>query len=144
MLKKVKLDIRSFIDNLDECGKSDGDPEISRSSVIGTMKIYSDEISLSYKESGEGGEVSTDILKTAGGITVTRRGAISSTLHFAEGENFETVYSIPPYKFDMTVKTVRMTDELSECGGSLDIIYLMSVGGADKKCRMRISVTEVC
>lgn len=143
VLKRVKLKIHSLIDNLDDAGLSDGDPEINDVSPVGTMKIFGDEISISYKESVEGAEISTDILKTENGVTVTRRGALSSTLHFAPNEVYKTIYSVPPYKFDMTVTTVRINSTLSESGGELDLIYRMEVGGACKKCRMRILVSEV-
>ena len=142
MLKKVKINIHSHIENLDSVGLPDGDAEISDSTYDGVMKTIRDEISLSYKESGEGGEIFSDIQKRDDTVTVSRRGAIESTLHFSKDEVFKTLYSIPPYKFDMTVTTLRLRSDISSLGAEIDILYMMEVGGAKKRCRMKISVCE--
>jgi uncharacterized beta-barrel protein YwiB (DUF1934 family) len=141
MLKKIRISIRSHIDNLDSFGLPEGDSEINDSIHSGVMKISDGEISVSYKESGEGGEVLSNILQRDGAVTVCRHGAIDSTLHFSKDGVFNTLYSIPPYKFDMTVTTLRIRADLSEYGGDIDILYLMDVGGAKKRCRMQISVS---
>ena len=143
MLKKVKLNIKSHIDNLDGRGIPEGEPEISELTHSGAMKISGGEVSLSYRESTEGGSVFSDILvHESGAVTVRRSGAIDSTIHFDENEEFHTVYSLPPYKFDMTVKTKEIKSSLSLFGGTLEIFYEMSVGGADKRVNMKIEVSE--
>lgn len=143
MLKKVKIKICSYIDNLDGAGLPEGEREVSESSHAGAMKLSSGEISLSYRENTEGGSVFSDILiHESGAVTVRRSGAIDSTMHFDENEEYNTVYSLPPYKFDMTVRTKKIRSALSEQGGSLDIFYEMSVGGAEKRVKMKIEVSE--
>lgn len=144
MLKKVLIKIFSEIENLDERGNSDGEKEISSTSHNGAMKISEDEISLSYRESTEGGSVFSDILiHGSGAVTVRRTGAIDSTMHFDENEEFNTVYSLPPYKFDMKVETKKIKNSLSILGGTLEIFYRMCVGGAEKEVNMKIEVSEV-
>ena len=132
MLKRIGLKIYSCIDNLDERGLPDGESEISSSCHSGAMKISGGEISLSYRESTEGGSVFSDILvHESGSVTVRRSGAIDSTMHFDENEEYNTVYSLPPYKFDMTVRTKKIKNSLSVLGGTLEISYEMCVGGAE-------------
>ncbi|MBE6536990.1 MAG: DUF1934 domain-containing protein [Ruminococcaceae bacterium] len=144
MLKKVKLKIKSEIENLNENGTPDGDTELSESAHSGAMKISGSEFSLSYREMTESGSVFSDILiRESGTVTVRRSGAIDSTMHFDINEEFNTVYSLPPYKFDMTVRTEKIKNSLSVFGGTLEIFYGMSVGGADKRVKMRIEVSEV-
>jgi uncharacterized beta-barrel protein YwiB (DUF1934 family) len=63
-------------------------------------------------------------------------------LLFEKDGEFNTVYTIPPYKFDMHTKTLRLSTTLSDTGAVIDILYLMTVGGASRRCRMRI-VAEV-
>ena len=141
MLKKVNMTIKSYIDNVDDCGNVDR--ELSESTHTGAMKISCGETSLSYRESTEGGSVFSDILiHESGAVTVRRTGAIDSTLHFDENEEFNTVYSLPPYKFDMSVKTEKIKNTLSILGGTLEIKYEMTVGGAKKLVLMQISVSE--
>ena len=141
MLKKVGITIKSYIDNVDDCGNVDR--ELSESTHTGAMKISCGETSLSYRESTEGGSVFSDILiHESGAVTVRRTGAIDSTLHFDESEEFRTVYSLPPYKFDMSVKTQMIKNTLSILGGTLEIKYEMTVGGAKKRVLMQLSVSE--
>lgn len=143
MLKKVTLKIESHIDNLDGHGLPEGEREISSSLHRAAMKISGGDVSLSYRENTEGGSVFSDILvHESGSVTVRRSGAIDSTMHFDENEEYHTVYSLPPYKFDMTVKTKKIKSSLSLFGGSLEIFYEMSVGGADKRVNMKIEVSE--
>lgn len=144
MLKKANLNIRSDIENLDFAGLAEGDAETSRSTVSSTFLAQGGEYRMSYSESTEGGALHSDIRVSAdGAVTVARRGAIESVLLFENGKEFNTVYTVPPYKFDMQVKTLRLRTSLSNEGGTIDILYLMTVGGASKRCRMSIGVEVV-
>lgn len=136
-IKKIKLNIHSHIDN------SDSAPEISDTEYQAQMKISGNEIGLAYEESGEGGRLFCDILVRENRVTVARRGAIRSTLVFEEGQEYGSIYEIPPYKFDMKVKTKRLKADLSETGGIIDILYEMNLGGAIKKARMKICFSGV-
>ena len=141
MLKRVDLKIKSYIDNVDEDGRVDR--EESESTHKAALKISCGETSLSYREATESGSVFSDILvHESGAVTVRRTGAIDSTLHFDENEEFNTVYSLPPYKFDMTVKTEKIKNTLSALGGLIEIKYEMSVGGAKKRVLMQIEASE--
>lgn len=143
MLKRVRIKICSYIDNLDSASLPEGEREVSESEHVGAMKISCGETSLSYRESTEGGSVFSDILMhESGAVTVVRTGAINSTMHFDENEEFNTVYSLPPYKFDMNVRTKKIRSTLTESGGTIDIFYEMTLGGADKRVKMKIEVSE--
>ena len=143
MLKRVRLNIHSDIDNLDAVGLPEGEREKSDESYTASLLLQGGEYRISYSAETEGGRLTTDITVTENGeVTVARRGAIQSLLVFREGGEFDTVYTVPPYKFDMHVKTQRLRIALSDKGGSLDILYLMTVGGASKRCRMRILAEE--
>ena len=107
------------------------------------MRIADDETVLSYRESDENGTVSSSVTVRGGCVSVRREGAICSTMHFDTAEPFKTLYSIPPYKFDMEITTKRLDVSLSETGGKIDIMYRMDVGGAKKEARMKITVGEV-
>ena len=143
MLKKIKLNIESYIDNLDEHGLSDGEPEINRASHPATMRISDGEVALTYKENGEGGPVTCSVTAKVGAVTVRRNGAVVSTMVFDEREIYKTVYCVPPYRFDMEIKTKRVRNSLSDSGGALEILYEMDIGGAKKQTRMKITVSEV-
>ena len=142
MLKRMKLNVSSSIQNLDEFGLADGDVEVSEESAICTYRMDGETVSVSYKTSTEGGTVSTAYRLFDNSLSVTRSGAINSVMVFKAGETHSSVYEIPPFKFDMTVTAKRLDHALSESGGKIDLLYEMNVGEAIKLCKMKISISE--
>ena len=142
MIKRVKLKIESTIDNLSPTGLPEGDPEKSVSECIGSLRITDGRISVTYTEKSEGGEIRTQIVCLDGQVTVSREGAIESELCFIEGETHNSIYSIPPYRFDASVKTTRVRLDVNENEGSIDLLYNMTVGGAEKAARMKIWISQ--
>lgn len=139
MLKKAKLNIYSDIENLDSYGLPEGEAESTKESFTSSFLRQGNEFRMSYSTETEGGALFCDIrVAESGEVTVARRGAIESVLLFEKDGEFNTVYTIPPYKFDMQIKTLRLCASLSDVGGKIDILYLMTVGGAQRRCRMRI------
>ena len=49
----------------------------------------------------------------------------------------KSLYKLPPYAFDMTVKTKKLGISLTPFGGDIRISYLACIGGAEKTCEMR-------
>jgi uncharacterized beta-barrel protein YwiB (DUF1934 family) len=142
MLKKVKLRIESVIENLSSEGLPDGDPEKSVSECFGSLHITDSRVSVTYTEKNEGGEIRSEIICIDGSVTVIRSGAIESELCFIEGETHRSIYSIPPYKFDAEIKAKRVRVDISETNGSIDLLYNMTVGGAEKAARMKIWISQ--
>lgn len=143
MLKRIKLTIKSQIDNLDDYGLPDGDSEVNETSYNATMRISGEDISIAYKETDENGTVNCTVALLGSSVTVKRNGAIVSTMVFDKNEVYNTTYLIPPYKFDMEIKTKRLKSSFTESGGYIDILYDMTVGGASKKAQMKITAIEV-
>lgn len=143
MLKKIKLDIESHIDSLNEQGLPEGETESNISSFTGVMKIGEDEIAVSYKEVSENGTVNCTVVSDGERVTVRRNGAIVSVMVFDEKEPFRTIYTVPPYKFDMEINTRGLSSTLSEHGGAIDILYDMEIGGMTRTAKMKITVKEV-
>ena len=142
MLKRVNIFVYSRIHDLDDYGLPIGDPETHKSTVIGSMKINSEGIRLSYSEQTEGGNVHSHILVANNEITVLRSGAVASTMIFADGRTHTSVYEVLPYKFDMTVKTVKIRNELlDENRNELEILYNMTVGGAVRRAKLLIRIS---
>ncbi len=138
VIKEASITIKSKIEELDESGLGMGTPEVSESLISGYY-YYSDEyVKLTYTERGEGGEVNSEITLRDGAITVLRTGAIESEMRFVCGREHSSVYSVPPYKFDMTVTPRRIRTSFLVSGGELDLYYNMRIGGASKAVRMRI------
>ena len=138
VIKEANIKVRSKIEELDAAGFGMGSPEVNEIDVSGYYYYSEQSVRLTYTERGEGGEVNTEVLFSEGGVTVKRSGAIESEMHFFVGQEHSSVYSVPPYKFDMSVIPLRIKTELSLSGGEVDLYYNMNIGGAGKAVRMRI------
>lgn len=139
---RVKIKIESSIENLDPSGLPEGDIERNTSEAVGLYGFSDGEMKLSYTEENEGGKADSELILIDGGLRVMRHGAIESDLYFKEGESHSSIYSVPPYKFDATVKTKRLRVDLNECGGKIDLLYSMRIGGAEKNARMKIWISQ--
>lgn len=141
-VKCVEVTVRSVIDNL-EGGLPVGDPEITVITARGSLTAEGEALSLKYRETE--GEQYTDceLRLYSHGISLSRRGAVVCDLLFSEGEECSTVYSVPPYKFDMTVLAKRIRGSITDGGGELSLLYSMNIGGQDKSVRMKIAVKEI-
>jgi uncharacterized beta-barrel protein YwiB (DUF1934 family) len=141
--QSVKIRIYSRIDNLDDASLPCGDPEITESECDGVLDVCDGALTLTYDEVQDGGvAVACTIACEGGTVRVLRSGAISSELIFEEGKTQKSLYKIPPYAFDMTVRTKRVRGSLTSAEG-LSLIYSMEIGGAKKDCRMEISLTAL-
>lgn len=135
------IKITSIVEELDSAGLATSD-ERSEECAPCTVEKTGDTLSVSFTEVSEGGQASATVTLLDGCLTVHRCGAIESTLTFREGESYKTLYKIPPYAFDMTVTTKRLAVNMTEEGGEVSVLYLMSIGGADKRVRMRITLSR--
>lgn len=135
IIKEKKIKITSIIENADTPGE-----EISETNSNGFLKISDTHSTIEYVEEGEGGKTATEITVEEGKITVKKRGAVNSDMCFSEGLLHKSVYGVPPFSFDTTVKTRKIRSSLTKEGGKIDIYYDMSIGGADKKVKLRIEL----
>lgn len=131
--------VHSVIDNLSDDGLPYGEPEISISTLDGFMKIVDDEIIINYAETVEGDKVFTELRVEDDTVTLVRHGALESKLVFCVGEPYKTVYTAAGYSFDMLLTTKKIRSNLTKSGGELQLIYTMTVGGAAKSARMKIT-----
>ena len=136
---KLILTVNSVIDNLSDAGLPDGDPEINIFTTDGTLSVFDGGYLLRFTEVQEGGETHTSLYITADNVRLVKSGAITSEMRFSDGEIFNTLYCVGPYSFDMTVRTKKIRNSLTEDGGELQLIYSMNVGGQEKNVRMKIS-----
>jgi uncharacterized beta-barrel protein YwiB (DUF1934 family) len=139
-IKEATFYISSEIDTLDGAGLPEGEREIEKQTAAGFLHDMRDGSFLLTYAVGEGEErVVTDIsISREGVLTLKRVGGISSVMVFELGKEYKTVYSIPPYSFDMTLITKRLDIALKGDGGEIRLIYRMNVGGAEKQVKMTI------
>ena len=139
---KLTLTVNSVIDNLDDSGLPDGEPEINIFTTGGTLTLGDAGMRLSFTESENGESTTSTLYLTEEKIILKKRGAIVSDLTFREGDETVSIYRVGPYAFDMTLKTKRIRNSLSPEGGELTLLYAMNVGGQEKNVRMKISARQ--
>ena len=135
---EAKIKISSTISELDSSGLTVGNEENTESECIGFYHFFEDKILMTYSEDTEGGRITSEIELIDNVVTVRRTGALVSELKFEEDKTHSSIYRIPPYSFDALVTTRKIRRNLSRDGGSLDLHYKMTIGGADKAARMKI------
>ena len=136
---ELEYTVHSVIENLDDSGLADGEPEISITTQAGFFKVSDERKLISYTEQTEGGKVTTEIAIEDGALILSRRGAVVLDATFREGESCKTVYSVPPYAFDAEIRTKRIRSDITKAGGELRLLYSMNIGGQEKNVRLKIS-----
>jgi uncharacterized beta-barrel protein YwiB (DUF1934 family) len=130
--------ITSNVINLDESGKPDGDIENDEFSVSGTLKTESGVTTIKYKEERDGAKILCEISADGDEVKVARRGDVVCDMIFSLEKTHKSLYRIPPFSFDMEISTSRIENTIEKSGGTLSLFYSMNVGGAKKRCRMKI------
>ena len=139
MIEKVSVKIESSIEDLNAAGMPEGDIERDVTESEGFYRYDGRDIHLSYSE---GNKLRTEIISVGNSLRVVRSGAVESNMYFSEGESHRSVYTIPPYSFDATVRTRRIRLELDAGGGKIDLLYNINIGGADRSARMKIWISQ--
>ena len=139
-IKEKKFYVGSVIENLTASGLVEGDVEKTETRPEGFYKVSDEELVISEREESENGPIICDVTVRESSVTVKRAGAVVSLMEFEEGKTHKSVYSVPPYSFDIEIYTKKIRNNLGRDGGRLDIHYKMNIGGADTNVRMKIEV----
>jgi len=136
-IKEGSISVRSRIEDMDENGLvTDG--ETVQSESEGFVRFGEDEVLITYTE-GEGEQKSFSQVSVRGeSVTVQRRGASESSICLKLGHKHRSVYKVPPYSFDMEVEALRIRNTLALAGGRLDLLYLMVIGGQQRRVRLTL------
>ena len=85
---------------------------------------------LLYEENAQTGERTRAELSFDGThVSLTRRGAVRSEMHFAAGETSRAFYELPVGSLTMTVETDAVAAELDGDGGTLELRYRLTARG---------------
>ncbi len=142
-IKEMKIEVTSEITELDVSGNPEGKPEQTRECSSAFLHLSDEGMLITYISESEDGKTSTDIEIESGRVTVKRRGDVKSCFVFEEGVTHTSLYSVGAYSFDASISTRRIRQGIDDGGGTLDLYYTMTIGGAGKSVRMRIRLTPV-
>ncbi len=140
---EADISIHSVIENLDDSGLACGDAERTHVEARGALSVTDGFVRAVWRESSDGGTVDSELLVEGDTVTVSRRGAIESTLVFKEGHTASSVYRISPYSFDSHLTARRVRVALNDSCVGVTVIYDMEIGGARKLVKMKFKA-ESC
>ena len=141
-LKNVKIEIDSLVEDLDDSGLV-SDSSRTSATAEGVMKADEKEIFISYSEIAENEKTDSEITLKNSSVSVKRKGALTCNFLFTETKTTSTLYSVGPYSFDAEIYTRKIRSSFDSSGGEITLIYDMTLGGAKKKTKMKIRVTEI-
>ncbi len=108
-------------------------------SAGGMLRLDGDEGRLTYTEEGEGKTLST-LTWQGGTVTVSRTGSTRTYMELTPGTAYDTLYEVPPYRFDMTVCAKEVYVGVGLFGGRIRLEYDRSIGGEESRVAMDIEV----
>ena len=107
----------------------DQEPEIIELVTDGTMEFCKGGWDISYEESeltGLAGVITTFRVEP-GKVTLTRKGALNSTMVFQENVVHESLYQMPFGALMLSVKATRVFFDIVSDGGVIDLSYDISI-----------------
>ena len=106
----------------------------------GQLRMASGVNSLTYTEDLEGKKVHTTLTYRlhANRVHLKKRGGMKSEIILEENFEHTSLYEIPPYSFDMTVRSQVVKASLGADGGEIVLSYQRTIGGDTAPVEMRI------
>ena len=109
------------------------EPEIIELVTEGSMELCRDGWEISYEESEltelEG--VTTTFRVEPDKVILTRSGQLNSQMVFQEGTSHDSLYQMPFGTLMLTVKATRVFYDLVPDGGSIDLVYHITIENAE-------------
>ena len=111
----------------------DQEPEIIELVTEGTMEFVNGGWDISYEESELTGlaGVTTTFRVEPGKVTLTRKGALNSTMVFQENVVHESLYQMPVGALMLSVKATSVFFDIVPEGGVIDLSYHISIENSE-------------
>ena len=111
----------------------DQEPEIIQLVTDGTMEFRSGGWNISYEESELTGlaGVTTTFRVEPGMVTLTRKGALNSTMIFQQNVVHESLYQMPFGALMLAVKATRVVFDIVSDGGFIDLSYNINIENSE-------------
>ena len=109
------------------------EPEIIELVTEGSMELCRDGWEISYEESELTGleGVTTTFRVEPDKVILTRSGQLNSQMVFQEGTSHDSLYQMPFGTLMLTVKATRVFYDLVPDGGSIDLVYHITIEHAE-------------
>lgn len=95
-----------------------------------------------YKTKHDGDEISSMIKISDDEILIKRSGAINSSIVYKVDEKRRFMYHLPYGSVEMEIETERIISKLDQDGGTIELVYALSVQGEKYYNDMKITVIK--
>ena len=95
-----------------------------------------------YKTENDGDKTSSMIKIEKDGITIKRSGSINSVMIYKIGAKQDFIYHLPYGDIEMEIDTQRIFSTLGAEGGSIQLVYTLTVQGEKYFNDMKITVVK--
>ena len=112
---------------------ADQEPEVIELVTEGTMEFRNGGWDISYEESELTGlaGVTTTFRVEPGMVTLTRKGALNSTMIFQQNVVHESLYQMPFGALMLAVKATRVVFDIVSDGGFIDLSYNINIENSE-------------
>jgi uncharacterized beta-barrel protein YwiB (DUF1934 family) len=139
VIREVSVRIESVIQGLGASGLAEGKAERSNLQAVGYYHFENEKkVLVTYAEDTEGGRLTSELLIEGDSVRVKKQGAVVSDMLIKAGFTDRSVYSVPPYRFDLEIEGLRVNCTLDSYGGEIMLKYKMNIGGESRLSVMKI------
>lgn len=108
----------------------------------GLLRVRGEELLLSYTEHDEGCATSTLLTLAEGRITLVRRGGVSFSTVFCEGERHSSIYALGGLSFDAITETRTLRIRRGVCLPSFECEYDLTLGGEKRRFHLSLRTAK--
>lgn len=120
----------------------DGETDTIEEIAYGSYHEKNGKQYIMYKTENDDDKVSSMIKLDGNEVQIKRSGSINSTMVYKAGTKCIFMYNLPYGTVEMELETERIISNLAENGGTIEMLYTLSVQGEKYYNDMKITVVK--
>ena len=120
----------------------DGEQNVIEETALGCYREKNGKQYITYRTEETDESVSSILILDGDSLTIRRRGSTSSSMIYRAGHTYSFPYATPYGTIDMELETDRLISYLSEHGGTIELVYTLTIQGEKYFNNMKITVTK--
>ena len=122
----------------------DGEQNVIEETALGSYRETNGKQYITYRteETDESESAASILILDGDSLTIKRRGSTSSSMIYRGGHTYSFPYATPYGTIDMELETDRLISYLSEHGGTIELVYTLTIQGEKYFNNMKITVTK--
>ena len=140
-LKNTDKEYKTVVRNIQTI---DGEQNVIEETALGSYREKNGKQYITYRtdETNESESVSSILILDGDSLTIRRRGSTSSSMIYRAGHMYSFPYATPYGMIDMELETDRLISYLSGYGGTIELVYTLTIQGEKYLNDMKITVVK--